>query len=162
MRRFPEHQMSIGASNAKRAYASKKLLPVPGRRLSVDEERASIKIELRIGLFEMQAGNQHAVFHAEHCLDESGNSCGRIAMTDVGLDGTYGAPGSARMVFKNLTQRLHLNGIAERGPCSMGLNVGNLLRPYSGIGKSVRNHLPLPFHAGSCISHLGTAIIINS
>ena len=63
--------------------------PIP--QLRVDVERRRRKVDLGIGLVEVEARRKLPVLERENCLDHAGDAGGRVEMTNVGFYRTDGA-----------------------------------------------------------------------
>src|SRR5258707_903548 len=86
--RLLQHDMDVGATDAERAHPGPAggLAPAPIHGMIIDEERAALEVDLRIGPLEMQAGWNRLVLERQHCLDETRDTGGGVQMADIGLE----------------------------------------------------------------------------
>ena len=68
----------------------------PVGKLAVDVERTALKLDVRIELFEVQAGGNLRVLERQHGLDEAGDACRRVQVAHVGLERADAAVAAAR------------------------------------------------------------------
>ena len=83
-----KHDMRIGASDTQTVYACSAGMrrTLPGHQLVVYHERRIVKINGRIWCLVAEGWRHLLVMQRQARLDQAGNACCRVQMTDVGLD----------------------------------------------------------------------------
>ncbi len=134
-----QDQMDIRSAEAERADPRD---PPPAGRprsaLGRDRHRQLRPRDVGAGDSEVEVGRNLSVVQGQHHLHEPRDAGGRFEMAHVRLDraheqGAVRAPARA----EHRAQRLHLDGIAERGAGAVSLDVGHLLRGHSGEGQGL-------------------------
>src|SRR6478609_10887289 len=89
-RRRSENDMSVGASESKRIYASDSLRRAIWKRLERgrDAQLEFFKINVRIWFRKMKAGRDLSVFEHQHRLEQAGDARGGFQMPEIGFDRT--------------------------------------------------------------------------
>src|SRR6476660_1809775 len=83
--RLLQDDVCVGAADAEGTDAGAARAGVPFTQTVVDVKRAMRKIDLRIGLLEMQARRQRFMRERQHGFDEASDAGCRIEVADVGL-----------------------------------------------------------------------------
>lgn len=120
--------MRVGAADAERRHsgAPRPVDSWPLRRLRRDTEAFRTVAGLRCELFEMQLLRDEPVVHAEYGLDETGHAGRGLEVAQVRLDRAEHQRCRAGAVAVDLAERVKFNGIAQRGPGAVGLDVVDL------------------------------------
>src|SRR5215468_11307520 len=96
--RFLENDMRVRSTHAGGHHAgSSRSVASPFTQLGVYVERGGRKVDLRIGLVEMETRRQLPVFERKNCLDNASDRCCGIEMPHVGFyrpDGAVAEPRS--------------------------------------------------------------------
>ncbi len=158
-RGFLQDNMRVGSADAEGTDPGPERKPVclPFAQLGVDVERAVIKRNLRIRLFEIKAWRNHPVFHGKDGFDQSGRARGRVQMAYVCL---YG-PDGAEVLFlqrtlprlKRLGQGLNFNGISQYCSGSVRFDISDGFRINAGHDLGFGDDFGLSLHAGCCVAH---------
>jgi hypothetical protein len=98
-------------------------VPLPSLELGVDVERPLVELDQRVGLLEVQGWRQLPMLQGQEHFGHAGDARRRCRMSNIGLDGTDGAKLTFIGVLAECpAQSLALNGVAQLGACSMGLD----------------------------------------
>src|SRR5262249_19536841 len=125
------NRAGVGTSETKRVdrcepriRSSRPWLPLAGNADSELGER-----NVRVGISAVKPRGNLAALHAEHGLDQSGNSCRWLQMANVGLDRADQARSFGRSSRSERgAYRLRLDWIADGGACAMRFDIRYLLR----------------------------------
>ncbi|VWC44710.1 hypothetical protein BAR24066_07265 [Burkholderia arboris] len=123
---FFQHHVRIGAARAERAHAGSPwpLAARPRARLGADLDGQRVPLHQRVRAAQMQVGGQAAVVQRQHDLDDPRDAGGGFRVADVGLHRADAQPAARVTAFAEYRrQRLHLDGIAERGAGAVRFHV---------------------------------------
>ena len=138
--------MRVGAGEPERADAGNaRAAPGnPRRRFRRDHQRQVVPVDEGVQFLQMQMRGDLLVLQRQDDLDEPCNSCGRLEMTEVGLDrADHQRPVLRPSLTKHGSQRLDLDWIAERGSGAVRLDVTDRRGRDSSGGQSVAQQLLL-------------------
>src|SRR5262249_13428945 len=157
--------MRVRAPNPERTYPSTQALTfsAPSLQRSIHIKPTSLKVDLRVRYFKVEARRQLPVLQCKHRLDETADPRCRVQVPDVRLDRAQGAqspPLPSRP--KCFCQRGYLHRIAEPGRCPVGFDIGYCPGLNACDRLSQGNHVSLPIYTGRSEADLERAIIINS
>ena len=98
----------------------------------------------------------------EDSLHQAGDAGSRIEMAYVGFERSDSAVAAARSgLAKRLRKGADFDRIADDGPGSMGLDVGDVRGADASEIQSFGNDLGLAFNAGGQIADFARAIVVN-
>ena len=164
MRRFLEDHVRVGAPDAQRIdrRAPRPAGHRPGSQAGIDEERAGVEGDGRIGRLEAERGRDFAMFERKRDLDQADDAGRRVEMADIGLDRADRAKTAPIGVLaKGLRQRLDLDRIAERGAGAVALDIVDRLGVDAGKPLCLDDGFGLAVDAGREISGLAGAVIVD-
>ena len=118
-----QNHMGIRASHAEGADAGAAggAVAGPGAELALDGEGAVGKVDLGIGLLEVEAGGNLLVFQGQGGFDQSGDASGGVEVAQVGFDGADSA--AARMILQGSGEGSDFDGVAEGSAGAVGFDV---------------------------------------
>ena len=159
-----ENDMRVGAADPQGIDARP---PRPIGRRPVQQAVVHIKgavgeVDPRIGRLEVKRRRDLFVIESQSRLDEPGDARGDLQMADVGLyrsDGAITACGGQSA--KAVGNRSQFNRIAERRPCSVGLDETDGARIDTRSGQSLRDDGRHSALAGSHIADFARAIVVD-
>ena len=120
-----------------------------------DVEWAVRKINLRVGLLEVQRGRDLLVAKRLDRLDQAGHAGGGIQVADIGLDGADGTVAGLRSVRREHSlQGGNFDRVAEVGGGAVRLDVADSVRLDPGHGLGLGDNGGLAVDAGRGEAHL--------
>ena len=143
--------MGVGAAKAKRADAgAKRLRAAAGgqrRRCARKHNLALAQVNVAVQLGHVQVGRRNAVPHAQNGLDQPRHAGRALQVSNVRLERTHHerrrARGRAAAGAVHRLQRLHLNGVAQRGARTVRLDEGDVLGSHAGVRQRGGQHATL-------------------
>lgn len=162
--RFFQNHMGIGAANAERidTGAARQTLGFPVAQRRIHKKRAVGKVDLRVGLLEMQAGRQLVVMQTEDGFNEADDARGDVEMADVGFDGAKGAKLRATSAAaKRLGQCSNFDGVAQFRACAVRFDVGNAVWVNACHGQALTDHGGLSIGTGREVARLLAAVVAD-
>ena len=125
-----EHDVRVGARPPEPAYAGGRGMVVverPGRRLGRHLQGQPIPVHLRVRRPEVQVFRDDPVLHRQDRLDDAGDARRRLQVSDIRLD-RADQQGPLRIASPAVRRRrrLELDGVADRGPGAVRLQVVHL------------------------------------
>ena len=156
--------MGIRAAEAEGADAGAARLvgPLPLAQLGVDEERARLEVDLRVGGAEVDARRDALVMQRQRGLDDAGHTGRGVEMADVRLqraDGAVLAPVGVAAI--GLGERRDLDGITERRPGAVRLHHADAAGVDLGDRQRLLDHRRLALDAGGGEADLGGAVVVD-
>ncbi len=124
-RRLLHDQVGVGAADAERGHAGAAGPLAGGPRAGAGEEfhGAGRPVDLRGRFVHVERARQHALAHRHHHLDDPGDTCGGLGVTDVRLDGAQPQrPVLGTVLAVGGDQRLGLDRVAQRGAGAVRLD----------------------------------------
>ena len=131
-RRLFEDDVRVGPSEAVGAHAGtpRPLATRPGARLPRNDEGPLGEAHEFVQLAQMKVRRDLFALERENALDDPCDARRRLQVADVRLDQSDRAHVLRRAALgKHRRERAHLDGITERSPGPVGLDVADICRP---------------------------------
>ena len=134
----------------------------PFPQLRVHVERRGRKVDLGIGLVEVETRRQLPVLERKDGLDHAGDRRRGVEMPDIGFDRADGAVARTRRKgAERLGQRPDLNRIPDGRSRAVCLDVADAVRLDAGIGQRFHDGVGLAVDAGRRVTGLFRAIVVD-
>lgn len=155
--------MRVGAADAEGAHpgARRGRGPRPGGAFAGDDEGALVEGEARVGGAEVGGRWDEAVLQGERGLDQAGHAGGGVEVADVGLHRAQVDGAGGRVGTERLGERLHLDGVAERGGGAVRLDVLDGAGFDTRDGQRLGDDLGLAVRGRRGEADLGGAVVVD-
>ena len=124
--------MGIGSAETERAHRCSPdltLCPFPLAQLSINEERASIKVYVLIRTIAVQRRRQFAMFQREQDFDHAGNTRRGKRMADIRFNRANSAEaGLVSKATERVGQSINLDRVTELCTSAMAFDIADRLR----------------------------------
>ncbi len=163
VRRLFHQDVDVRTTDAERADARDAGAgSVPRSGLGADVEGGRLQLHQRVRGGEVRGAGNDAALDGQHGLDEARDAGGRSEVPDVALDrGEQAVAGPVGEGTEGAGQCLRLDGIAQRGPGAVRLDVSHLRRVHAGHGEGLVHRGELSFGARSREARLAVAVVVH-
>ena len=163
-RRLFEHDVGVRAAETEGtdSGAAGRGARAPLGERGVDIERAVRKVDLGVGLLEVQAWRNQAMLECERGLDEPGDPRGGIQVSEIRLDGAERTEARlVRRLEECLGERGHFDGVADGGPGPVRFDVADRIGWHVGHGQSFADRRYLALEPWRRVADFRSPVVVD-